>query len=125
MLRVRLPRLASWNARRREIVARYAAALPAHAGRFVAGDGEDYVGHLAVFLSSDRDAHRDALRSAGIATDVHYPTPDHRQPVWEGAFDALTLPVTDAAAAQIVTVPCFPDLTGSEVDRVCEALREL
>jgi len=125
VLRVRLPRLAEWNARRRTIVARYAETLPPHAGRFVAGNGEDYVGHLAVFLSSDRPAHRKTLAAAGIATDVHYPTPDHRQPVWDGAYDDVSLPVTEAAAAQVLTVPCFPDLTDGEVDRICEALREL
>ena len=125
VLRVRLPRLAAWNARRRAIVARYTSALPADAGRFVASAGEDYVGHLAVFLSADRDAHREALQRAGIATDVHYPTPDHRQPLWDGALDAVSLPVTEAAAKQVLTVPCFPDLADAEIDRICEALSEL
>jgi dTDP-3-amino-2,3,6-trideoxy-4-keto-D-glucose/dTDP-3-amino-3,4,6-trideoxy-alpha-D-glucose/dTDP-2,6-dideoxy-D-kanosamine transaminase len=37
----------------------------------------------------------------------------------------VSLPVTEAAVAQILTVPCFPELTDDEVDRVCEALHGL
>lgn len=125
VLRVRLPRLAAWNSRRREIVGRFAVSLPANAGRFVASTGPDFVGHLAVFLAADRSSARESLEQDGISTGIHYPIPDHRQPVWLGALDNVTLPVTEDAARRIVTVPCFPELEASEVERICEGLRAL
>ncbi len=125
ILRMRLPKLKEWNARRREIVRRYAEALPQVAGRFVAVDGPDYVGHLAVILTEDRLDARRKLDAAGIGTAVHYPIPDHRQPVFSGAYDDVSLPVTEDAAARVLTVPCFPELNEAEVERVCEVLADL
>ena len=125
MLRLRLGRLDGWNARRREIVERYAAALPPDAGRFVAREGEDFVAHLAVVVAEDRERLRAALEAAGIATDVHYPIPDHRQPAWSGDYADVHLPVTEHAAAHVLTLPCFPELRDDEVERVCEVLRGL
>ncbi len=124
VLHARLPGLDAANGRRREIVARYASALPAGSGRLVGGDGgEDFVGHLAVVVTARRDELRDRLEGAGIATDVHYPVPDHRQPFWDGAQDDVSLPVTDEVLDQLLTLPCFPELSAAEVDRVCEVLR--
>jgi dTDP-4-amino-4,6-dideoxygalactose transaminase len=125
VLRARLPHLETWNARRRRIAARYADALPHKVGRFLAHDGDDYVAHLAVILTSSRDEVRASLARAGILTEVHYPIPDHRQPLWNGTLDGVVLPVTEAAARELLTVPCFPELTEVEVDRVCEALHAL
>ena len=49
---------------------------------------------------------------------IPWPTTNSRR----GARD-VHLPVTDHAVAHVLTVPCFPELTEEEVDRVCEALR--
>jgi len=125
ILRTRLPHLDAWNDRRRSIAARYAQALPEHAGRFLSRLGGDYVAHLAVVLTADRDAVRSHLHAAEVGTDIHYPIPDHRQPVWGTALEKLRLPVTEHAAEHVVTLPCFPELTDNEVARVCEALHEL
>jgi len=117
ILRVGLQQLDERNERRRAIVRRYVAALPAAAGRFVARDGGDYVAHLAVILAEDRERLRARLEEAGIATDVHYPVADHEQPPWR---TDIRLPVTEHAVEHVVTVPCFPELTDTEVGRVCE-----
>ena len=122
VLRLGLPRLDERNERRREIVSRYAEALPAHAGRYVRSDGDDYVAHLAVIVAEDRDRLAGALDAAGVGTDVHYPVADYDQPAWR---TDLHLPVTDHAVAHVLTVPCFPELTDEEVGVVCGALREL
>jgi dTDP-3-amino-2,3,6-trideoxy-4-keto-D-glucose/dTDP-3-amino-3,4,6-trideoxy-alpha-D-glucose/dTDP-2,6-dideoxy-D-kanosamine transaminase len=124
-LRVQLPYVDERNRRRRELVSAYCAALPPHAGTFVATEGDDYVAHLAVILSPDRERAREELARCGIATDVHYPIPDHRQPTSGGAFSDLALPVTESAAERVLSVPCFPELTDSECARVCEALGNL
>jgi dTDP-4-amino-4,6-dideoxygalactose transaminase len=125
VLRIRLGRLDEWNGRRRGIIERYAAALPSEAGRFVAREGDDYVAHLAVILAEDRERVRAALEAAGIATDVHYPIADHRQPAWSDEYGDVHLPVTEHATAHVLTVPCFPELTEDEIERICEVLRGL
>ena len=129
VLRVRLPHLAGWNARRREVVARYADALGGSASRrMVHGDAAGstaYVGHLAVMITPDRDADRAAFDAAGIRTDVHYPVPDHRQPVLVDRCGDVRLPVTERAATEILTLPCFAELTDAEIERVCDVLAKL
>ncbi|MQA33315.1 DegT/DnrJ/EryC1/StrS family aminotransferase [Modestobacter roseus] len=128
VLRARLPHLAGWNERRREIVGRYAAALGEGPRRMVHGDvaaSPAYVAHLAVMSSPTRDADRAALTDVGIRTDVHYPVPDHRQPVLAGTTDGVSLPVTELAATQILTLPCFAELTDAEIERVCDVLHRL
>jgi aminotransferase EvaB len=125
ILRTRLPHLDGWNARRRDIAARYADVLPEGAGRLVSRAGADYVAHLAIILASDRDALRSRLTEAGIATDVHYPIPDHRQPLFGSTYVGLHLPVTEDAVERVLTLPCFPELTDEEVDHVCGVLSEL
>jgi dTDP-4-amino-4,6-dideoxygalactose transaminase len=128
VLRVKLPHLADWNARRRAIVSRYAEILGNGRRRMVHGDAAEspaYVGHLAVMTTPERDADRALFTEAGIRTDVHYPVPDHQQPVMAGATAGLRLPVTEAAAAEILTLPCFAEMTETEIERVCDVLHKL
>ncbi|MCO7218757.1 DegT/DnrJ/EryC1/StrS aminotransferase family protein [Klenkia sp. PcliD-1-E] len=128
VLRAKLPHLASWNAARRDVVARYSAALGDGPRRMVHGSATGspaYVGHLAVMTSPDRDRDRGLLDAAGVRTDVHYPVPDHRQPLLAIEHAATALPVTERAAASVLTLPCFPELTDLEIERVCDVLQQL
>jgi dTDP-4-amino-4,6-dideoxygalactose transaminase len=125
VLRVRLPRVDGWSKRRREIIQAYADASRGTRLTMLPVDGEDHVGHLAVGRAVDRDGVRAALTAAGIPTDVHYPIPDHHQPALAGEYGSVRLPVTEAAAGEILSLPCFPQLTDAEVDGVCRALRDL
>ena len=121
ILRVKLPRLDGWNARRREIIGRYRAA----AGSVVTVPhaGSDHAAHLCVVRSLERDALRAFLAARGIATDIHFPIPDHRQRALADLVPAsLALPHTEAAAREILSLPCFPEMTEGEIARVCEAL---
>lgn len=125
VLRFRLRRLDELNARRRAIVGQYEEAVPGHVGRFATGSGEDYVAHLAVVVAKDRERLRMAMEEAGIGTDVHYPTADHRQPAWRTDYPDVSLPVTEHVVAHVLTLPCFPELREEEIERVCEVLRGL
>lgn len=128
VLRVKLPHLAGWNAHRRDVVAQYTAALAAGDRRMVHGDATGspaYIGHLAVMQSPTRDADRKAMAAAGIRTDVHYPVPDHRQPVLLPTSADVSLPVTELVTEQILTLPCFPEMTQTEIGRVCDVLGKL
>ena len=125
LLLTRLPHLDRWNARRRTIVQSYAEAIAPNVGRFVARPSDDYVAHLAVIVAEDRERLRAKLDAAGVGTDVHYPVADHRQQAWRDDYPDVALPVTEHAVEHVLTVPCFPELSDEEVERVCEALNEL
>ena len=121
ILHLQLPLLDGWNARRREIAARYAAGIRHPDIHVPARGGDDDVVHLLVVHSTRRDALRDHLLAAGIGCDVHYPVPDHRQPILAEAHAGTSLPVTEAQAASVLTLPCFPELTDAEASVVIDA----
>ena len=122
VLRVRLPVLDAGNARRRDIHRRYAEATSCP----VFGvDDASFVAHLAVLDVPDRVRARASLGEAGITTDIHYPIPDHQQPVTADHRIAGSLATTERLAERILTVPCFPELTDEEVARVCDGLSAL
>lgn len=121
LLLVMLPHLDAWNARRREIIQRYASDLNHPDIRQPALPGLDHVGHLCVITTTRREELQQHLSSHGIGTDVHYPTPDHRQPILSARFNDITLPETEAACQQVLTLPCFPELTDAELDSVIHA----
>ena len=86
---------------------------------------ESFIAHLAVLTVDDRDAARAALLAAGVSTDVHYPIPDHRQDFPTDRPAGVSLPATEHASAHVLSVPMFPELTDSEVDRISSALADL
>ncbi len=122
VLRVGIRHLDDLTAKRQAIVRRYRAALADTPARMVSGSTDPFVAHLAVARFAARDTARDALRAAGIATDIHYPIPDHRQPGLPPPIRITGLPETEAAAGEILTIPCFAEMTEREIDRVCVAL---
>jgi dTDP-4-amino-4,6-dideoxygalactose transaminase len=117
-----LPHLDDANARRREIAARYTAQIQ-HPDVLVPKEGgAEYVAHLYVVRSSRRDALREYLRTVDIASDVHYPIPDYRQPVFGEHFAGLCLENTERLVGEILTLPCYPEMTNAEVDEVIAAV---
>ena len=123
ILSVLLSALDEANAHRVAILDRYEAAAPAGV-RFVRG-GAGAVAHLAVALCDGREALREHLAGRGIATDIHYPILDCDQPGWRDQPQRLApggVPVARASVGRLLTLPCFPGMTGEEIDRVCEAL---
>lgn len=121
LLRTRLPRLEAGNARRRAVAAEYARTASPRV-RLLATNGPEYVGHLGVLVTEDRDTLVAHLDTAGVASAVHYPLPDHHQPAWAGHFAGVSLPRTEAAVRQILTVPLHPELRDDEVEQVARAL---
>jgi dTDP-4-amino-4,6-dideoxygalactose transaminase len=116
-----LPRLDGWNARRRQIANAYSARIRNESLDVPPPAGEDYVAHLYVLRCDRRDALRAHLSAHGIQSEVHYPLPDHRQPCHRGRYESAALPVTDADALRVLSLPCFPELTDAEVERVIDA----
>jgi dTDP-4-amino-4,6-dideoxygalactose transaminase len=125
VLRCKLRRLEAGNARRAAIARRYDEALRGsnlHAP--AAAEGATPVYHQYVVRSAQRDALRSHLASWGVETALHYEHPAHLQPAYskQNLTAGERLPHTEAACREVVSVPVFPELTDSEVDRVAQAL---
>jgi dTDP-3-amino-3,4,6-trideoxy-alpha-D-glucose transaminase len=127
ILRAQLPHLEAMNARRREIALRYTAGLAGLEGlalpRTEPSDMR-FVYHLYVVRSPARDALRQALAARGIAAQVHYPIPAHRQPAFVANAVGVNLPVTDRASQEVLSLPMYPELSNAEVDEVIAAVRD-
>ena len=122
-LRARLPLLASWNERRRAIAERYLDALADCDLQLPAIEPSvEHAWHVFAVRASERDRVADELRTRGVQTLIHYPTPPHRT----GAYAALAdvpLPVSDAICAETLSLPIGPHMPAEHVDHVIEAVR--
>ncbi len=67
-----------------------------------------------------RDDLRHHLLQAGIQTAVHYP-PNHLQPAF--AQYRRSLPVTEAVASEIMTIPLFPSMSEGQIEHVASKIR--
>ena len=120
VLRSRLPRLDENNRRRVEIARMYNAGLKHPLIATPAVEEDSYVAHLYVVRTPARDALREHLGANGVASDVHYPIPDHLQAAYASGTPAR-LPVTEQLARDVLTLPCFPELRDEEVRAVIDA----
>jgi dTDP-4-amino-4,6-dideoxygalactose transaminase len=125
ILRVKLRKLDADNEARASLARRYDAAL-AQAGVTtpVCRPGASHVYHLYVVRSDRRDALQEWLQARGIGSLVHYPMPVHRQPAYAGRLSGgRVLPETDRAAAEVLSLPMYPQLPEAAVDAVAAAVR--
>ena len=122
LLSVKLPFLDGWNDKRRKIAQRYAEKITHSAIRKPEIYGEDNVAHLYVIRCQQRDSLKKHLHDSGIATDIHYPILDTHQPVVNTAYANIVLPVSEKVRDEILTLPCYPELTFEEVDVVADCV---
>jgi dTDP-4-amino-4,6-dideoxygalactose transaminase len=122
ILRAKLPFLAGWNERRRALAATYAALLADVPVELP--DAEDHVFHLYVVRVRERDAVRRALADRGIETAVHYARAVHQHPAYADLDVDGRLRVSEQLSADVLSLPLYPELTDSEVERVAQALAE-
>jgi dTDP-4-amino-4,6-dideoxygalactose transaminase len=123
MLRVFLPRLAGWNAARREAAARYAelglgdvVELPL--------DEPGHVYHMYVVRTEERDRVTAVLREREIACAAYYVTPLHLQPAMAYlGYAPGSLPETERAAAENVALPMWGGIDADRQAKVVDAVR--
>lgn len=126
ILRVKLKRIDAFNQGRRRVAQRYSDALAAMEGitpPFEATLGE-HVYHQYTLLSESRDKIMAALQAAEIASAVYYPIPLHRQEVFAETCKDVHLPVSEDVAKNCLSLPIYPELGDSDVDRILEVIRE-
>jgi dTDP-4-amino-4,6-dideoxygalactose transaminase len=83
--------------------------------------GAEHVFHQYTIrvVDHDRDAFAAALTKAGVGNGVYYPTPIHRLPSFGQTLD---LPNTETAAAQVLSLPVYPGLTGRQLETIVSAV---
>ncbi len=127
-LSVKLKRLAGWNESRRTLAHRYHQLLAEAKDTVIIPVEAPWtrgVYHLYVIRVQDREALQSHLSDAGIGTGIHYPIPLHLQKAYahlgyrKGAF-----PVTERVAAEIVSLPMFPQLRPEQQDTVAKKVLE-
>jgi dTDP-4-amino-4,6-dideoxygalactose transaminase len=126
VLRVKLPRLRTWTARRQAIATRYAdlladsdIQLPAvmpYAG---------HVFHVYAVRSTHRDGLARALHARGVEIAVHYRQPVHLQDKYKDlGYSTGAFPVAEQTAREELSLPLYPELSDESIEKVADAVRE-
>jgi dTDP-4-amino-4,6-dideoxygalactose transaminase len=125
LLRVKLPHLDAWNARRQQLAAHYEVLLADLPITRPLASCAQYqpVWHQYVIGVNDRDALQSSLAGAGIASMVHYPVPPHLQPAYAQQPISPMLPAAEHQAGHCLSLPICPTLPTEAIDRVCQAIR--
>lgn len=128
ILRIGLRQIDPLNAKRRQIAAEYGKALLGSRIRLVTNASNDSASHLAVVrVPSDigRDKFQDELTKRGIQTAIHYPVLDCDQPGLPRRDSNHDIPESRAATAEILSLPCFAEMTPTEISDVITAIKEI
>ena len=125
VLRVKLRYLDEWNAARQAHASFYTEHMQGMVEAVpLVRSWATHVFYAYVVQVQDRDSFRKALEQEGIATSIHYPTPIHLQPACSRyGYKRGMLPETEAAAARIVSLPMYPELTTEQTQRVVNVIK--
>ena len=125
VLSVKLTKLDGWNARRRQIAARYHAKLGSVRGLTLMPNHawSEAIWHIFPVFHAKRDELRAKLEAKGVQSGVHYPRPVHLQPAYAHlGIKVGALPNAEWAAGAEASLPMFPELPDDSVDQVIDAV---
>ncbi|MGC8811231.1 MAG: DegT/DnrJ/EryC1/StrS family aminotransferase [bacterium] len=140
ILRIKLRHLEAWNEKRRQHASLYTKLLNTliqqnsktaarqHSSTIIppfTPSWAEPVFHLYIIRAQNRDELQKYLSDHGIGTGLHYPIPLHLQKAYaNNGFKAGTFPVTEKVAAEILSLPMFPNLTSDQIKYVVEQIAE-
>lgn len=125
LLRVCLPYIDEWNAKRRAAARRYSAQLATIPNVQIPSElpETEPVYHVYSIVVPDREKLRNYLKEMGISTGIHYPYSLNVQPAYaylrQGAGH---FPIAEYACAHMLSLPMFPEITQDEIDYVCDCI---
>jgi dTDP-4-amino-4,6-dideoxygalactose transaminase len=122
ILRIKLKHIDDYNQRRLEVARSYNRLLAD--SRFetpAIADDRDHIFHQYTVLCDERDAVREHVIAQGVACAVYYPIPLHQQKAFADTVQPV-LPVTESTAGRCLSLPIFPEMTGQQIETVCEAI---
>lgn len=122
VLRVKLKHIDDFNRLRHQAAMHYSQRLQ-HLVT-VPNDNKDgsHVFHQYTILHEQRDKIQAALKDASIASAIYYPIPIHQQPLFNGQYDNVELPVTLDFTSSCLSLPIFPELSTSQIDIICSVI---
>ena len=126
VLQAKLPHLAGWSAKRREHAAYYDRAFAgiSQVRTPVIDPANESIYNQYTIRVERRDALHAHLKANGIGTSVYYPLPLHQQPCFSYLkYRAGQFPVAEKAAAEVLSLPVFPELTTAQQDEVVNSVR--
>lgn len=127
VLNVKLNYLDQWNALRRQNAAFYKRLLDAADGIVLPEEAEHrkHVYHLFPIRQPYRDELMSDLKAKDIHCAIHYPLPIHLQDAYKHlGLKAGAFPATEKAAAEVLSLPMFPELTEPMIEKVCNEIKK-
>ena len=126
VLLTKLPHLPGWTSRRVQVAQLYAELLPKIGLPASMPAGErGHVFHLCVTRVNDRDRVQAALKSKGVQTGVHYPIALHNLEAYRYLeHKPDDFPVANRCAAEVLSLPMFPEMEDAQVRYVVDCLKE-
>jgi dTDP-4-amino-4,6-dideoxygalactose transaminase len=125
-LHAKLPFLAGWSEARRQNAARYVKGLTgvSQVQTPPTDSANEHIFHQYTLRVERRDELQAFLRERDIGSAVYYPLPLHLQPCFAHlGYQQGRLPVTEAAAGQVLSLPIYPELSRAQQDWVIESIR--
>jgi len=127
ILRVKLRHLLDWQKARQANAAKYGKLLANVPGirTPVTPAGYEHVFHQYTIRSGRRDALQKFLADRKIGSTIYYPVPLHLQPLYAGlGHKPGDFPNAEHVAAEILSLPMYPELTEDKIERVAAAVAE-
>ncbi len=124
LLRVKLRHLDDWQARRGQIATQYDEALGELGVEtpFVR-PGVTHVYHQYTIRVARRDELCEFLRERGVGSMIYYPLPLHLQKLYQDlGYAEGSLPVSEGAGHEVLSLPIYPELTDEQIQAVVEAI---
>jgi dTDP-4-amino-4,6-dideoxygalactose transaminase len=127
ILRVKLKHLDQWNTRRGEIARTYTASLSALGLRPpVEAPDRTHVYHLYMVPFRQRDQVQQALKEAGIASEVYYPQPLHlATPCRALGYSEGQFPISEQASRTLLALPLYPELTNAQIEEILSSVEKI
>jgi dTDP-4-amino-4,6-dideoxygalactose transaminase len=133
VLNVKLTKLAQWTAARAENARRYQELFNRAGliGRITLPSTDPRCEHVwnqytIRIPHGQRDNVKAQLAAAGVGSEIYYPVPLHRQQCFQSLnYGPGSLPRTERAAAEVLSLPIFPELTAAEQEAVVSRLAEI
>jgi dTDP-4-amino-4,6-dideoxygalactose transaminase len=80
--------------------------------------------HIYAVRSREREALQTSLEIQGIQTGIHYPIPVHLQKGYADlGYRRGDFPHSERAAAEVLSLPMYPELPPEAVEQVVEGIR--
>lgn len=124
VLLAKLPYLDEENARRRDNAAYYIDHIETDCVLLPSREyWENSVFHIFPVLSPHRDALQHYLKEHGVQTDIHYPTPPHRQQCY-AEWASLSLPITERIHREELSLPVSQVVSTAERAEIARLINE-